>query len=304
MFSDNQQPDRNSGLELRASDLELVANLSARFGALPRPEELSSRRQELFAAIADQLTSHCWLALHGFPAEPPLTNGAANQAANGVNGHEKVAEDTEAEASRSTIHLKPIAEGTWTSARQRSAVLTAFQTLFDTAESPDFPLNGSPCGICTKVSRELVGNSGWSELVRTLRYEQFGDLFVCFRSQGPQQFNLWAGFRSFEAGEFTPREVAIVSAITGAVEWLPAVVTNVLPLPDIAHLPHRVRVAFRHFRTGKSTKEIAEQMGISQHTVVDYFKRIYRHFGVSSGRELLALLLAEGDFPSGDPEPE
>jgi DNA-binding CsgD family transcriptional regulator len=237
-----------------------------------------------------------WISLEGCVAESTPVTDAETPTSNGANGDQ--------EAARPSIDLKVVAEGNWASAGQRTAVLAAFQTLLDSPEFQERACPREPGGRCTQVRGALIGKPGWNDVVGSLQRAQFGDFFVCLRLLRPQEWNLFVGLRPAQGEEFTPRELAIVNALLGAVEWLPAVVTAPLPLPDIAHLPHRVRVAFRHFRTGKSTKEIAEQMGISHHTVVDYFKRIYRHFGVSSGRELLALLLADGDSPSGDPERE
>ena len=43
--------------------------------------------------------------------------------------------------------------------------------------------------------------------------------------------------------------------------------------------------------TGYTNREIAEQIGISQHTVKNYLFRMFKKFGVSSRTQLLWLLL-------------
>ncbi len=278
MTTDHQQPDRDpTALELQAADLELVASLVARSCSALRPEERGGRRQELLTAVAAQFATPCWLAFHGCRGE----------------------------ASTSPVELTVGAEGAWSSATQRSAVLASFEAL---ASSHQTCFLKSPAThsaqTCTLVRSELVSCPGWRKLAETIGRELLGDFVVCCRVQGAQHIKLWVGFRGADAAPFTPRELAMLSAIYAAVAWLPACGAAVLPLPDIAHLPHRVREAFHHFRTGKSTKEIAKQMGISHHTVGDYFKHIYRHFGVNSGRELLALLLASGELSTGNSEPE
>src|SRR5687768_4932517 len=42
---------------------------------------------------------------------------------------------------------------------------------------------------------------------------------------------------------------------------------------------------------GGSEKEIAQQLGVSRHTVHIYVKSVYRHFGVCTRAELSALVL-------------
>jgi DNA-binding CsgD family transcriptional regulator len=45
---------------------------------------------------------------------------------------------------------------------------------------------------------------------------------------------------------------------------------------------------------GDSRKQIAAALGLSEHTVGDYLKQLYRHFGVSSRGELQAHFIAGG----------
>ncbi|HZZ41624.1 MAG TPA: helix-turn-helix transcriptional regulator [Tepidisphaeraceae bacterium] len=50
----------------------------------------------------------------------------------------------------------------------------------------------------------------------------------------------------------------------------------------------RIRETLRHLLIGDSEKQIANKLGISQHTVHVYVKRLYRHYDVNSRGELLA----------------
>jgi DNA-binding CsgD family transcriptional regulator len=64
--------------------------------------------------------------------------------------------------------------------------------------------------------------------------------------------------------------------------------------PQPSDLPPRVRQVLRCFLEGDTEKDAAVRLGISTHTVNDYTKRIYRHFGVTSRVELLARWLRRG----------
>ena len=46
--------------------------------------------------------------------------------------------------------------------------------------------------------------------------------------------------------------------------------------------------------TGDTLKEVAQKLGLSEHTVGDYVKQIYKHFSVSSRAELLAHFISNG----------
>jgi DNA-binding CsgD family transcriptional regulator len=65
---------------------------------------------------------------------------------------------------------------------------------------------------------------------------------------------------------------------------------DALPEPT-GGLEPRARETLEHLLTGASEKQIAPRLGVSQHTVHMYVKKIYKRFGVSSRAELLARCL-------------
>ena len=56
-----------------------------------------------------------------------------------------------------------------------------------------------------------------------------------------------------------------------------------------AGLPLRERQVLQALQFGKSEKEVAIQLGLSQHTIHVYTKSLYKKFGVCSRPELLSL---------------
>jgi DNA-binding CsgD family transcriptional regulator len=58
-------------------------------------------------------------------------------------------------------------------------------------------------------------------------------------------------------------------------------------------LSPREREVLAQVLTGKSCKEIAETLGLSDHTIVDYLKRLHKHFGVNTRAELMACFISE-----------
>lgn len=63
---------------------------------------------------------------------------------------------------------------------------------------------------------------------------------------------------------------------------------------DAEAMAPRMRQTLGHLLRGDSEKQIANKLGISQHTVHVYVKRLYRHYGANSRGELLARFVASG----------
>ncbi len=64
--------------------------------------------------------------------------------------------------------------------------------------------------------------------------------------------------------------------------------------PSPMHLPQRARPVLACLLEGDGDKQIAARLGLSVHTVNEYTKAIYRHFGVRSRPELLARWIRRG----------
>lgn len=58
-------------------------------------------------------------------------------------------------------------------------------------------------------------------------------------------------------------------------------------------LPPRLRRTLQALLDGDSEKEAAKRMGLSPHTVHEYVRDLYRHFGVRSRAELLSRWIAK-----------
>lgn len=61
--------------------------------------------------------------------------------------------------------------------------------------------------------------------------------------------------------------------------------------PSPAHLPPHLHETLTHLLRGFSEKEAAARLGVTKDTAHNYVKSIYRHFGVRSRPELMALFL-------------
>ncbi|MBX9585118.1 MAG: helix-turn-helix transcriptional regulator, partial [Gemmataceae bacterium] len=94
--------------------------------------------------------------------------------------------------------------------------------------------------------------------------------------------------------DFTPRATAIVQAVCAAVGSLVGGPLARFADPGPSVPPPRCRQVLRCLLEGEGDKQIAAKLGLSRHTVNEYTKRVYRHFGVEGRTELLARWVRRG----------
>lgn len=110
-----------------------------------------------------------------------------------------------------------------------------------------------------------------------------------------EEDNIWSaiGFhRAWGKPAFSPRDSRIVHIIVREVRWL-----HEGSVPDskgerTPQLAPRLRPVFALLIDGQTRKRIAHHLGLSVHTIGDYIKDIYKHFGVSGRMELVRYFTA------------
>jgi DNA-binding CsgD family transcriptional regulator len=117
---------------------------------------------------------------------------------------------------------------------------------------------------------------------------------LSFFPLGDGAFSGIALYRKVGKPLFTDRETRIAHIIMSEVPWL-----HLQGWPEdrgasVPHLSLRQHTVLEMLLQSFSRKRIADELGISIHTVSGYVKEIYRHFGVNSHAELL------GRFYQGD----
>jgi DNA-binding CsgD family transcriptional regulator len=96
---------------------------------------------------------------------------------------------------------------------------------------------------------------------------------------------------------FGPREARIAHIVLTEVPWLHFQSWTDGATPAIAEAPRLTRseqAVMEHLAEGHGRKEIAARLRLSEHTVNDYVKIVYRHFGVNSQAKLISRL-SRGD---------
>jgi DNA-binding CsgD family transcriptional regulator len=94
--------------------------------------------------------------------------------------------------------------------------------------------------------------------------------------------------------DFTERERRIVHIIAEEVRWL-----HYTGLPEagddgIPSLSPRLKSVLTLLLDGQAPNQIASGLKLSPHTVKDYIKTLYKHFGVTSRAELMRRFMAGG----------
>jgi DNA-binding CsgD family transcriptional regulator len=100
--------------------------------------------------------------------------------------------------------------------------------------------------------------------------------------------------RHVGARDFNGRECAIASETMAAATALVGGPLARFGEPSPMALPPRAREVLRCLLDGDSDKQVGARLGLTRHTVNQYAKAIYAHFGVGSRAELLARWVRRG----------
>lgn len=165
-------------------------------------------------------------------------------------------------------------------------------------EHPDTGVMTSPFAaeLCetkvhlTRLRQHIVSNQRYetSPAYPLWQASDLGPLILSSRPMGEGHYSQISIYRRAESPLFTTRECKIAHIILTEVDWLhkegmPHKESRSLPglSPRCRHVMHLLLI-------GNSRKEIANLLSLSPHTVNDYVKEIFRHFGIHSTQELLA----------------
>lgn len=121
-----------------------------------------------------------------------------------------------------------------------------------------------------------------------------GDCMIGLYPVGPNVYSGIGLHRRRGRPPFTERERAIVQLVIEQVDWLHHYGTEVEASKKVLRLTGRQRQVLLLLMGGDSQRQIALKMQLSEHTVGDYIKEIYRRFGVNSRGELFAHFISGG----------
>jgi DNA-binding CsgD family transcriptional regulator len=187
----------------------------------------------------------------------------------------------------------PVVGHGWTPA-EHDVVLQLVRD-YESCGDPMVPFMRANYGRFFTVTRqEVVADRDWyaSDHVQEKRRPNDVDSFVMSHYYVPGYgWHMFGIHRAWGDRPFSERERSFVELLHGALGelWTRHGVTGGLPQRD--HLSGQLRQVFDLLCRGLSEKEISAAMSLSPHTVHEYVKKLYRHFGVRGRHELLAQII-------------
>ena len=138
---------------------------------------------------------------------------------------------------------------------------------------------------------DLLTDEAW----RTSEYYQqfvgpngFDEFILCAMRLTATDVSGLSFYRTFGKPAFGPEQCRTVARVIHHVAWLHAHAAPAAAVDPLIDLAPRERQVVQLLQAGEGRKAIAAKLGITEHTVGGYMKRIYRHYGVNSRGELQA----------------
>jgi DNA-binding CsgD family transcriptional regulator len=159
----------------------------------------------------------------------------------------------------------------------------------------------------TVLRHELIDDGEWYSSPSVERYRRAAHIDDCVMSihragaPGPaaepgQIMMVLAAFRGWnDPARFAGRDRLLMDSLHQGLEWLFRVEEKLQRVTRATALPPRLRQTLDFLLAGDTERQVAARMAISIHTVHDYVKALYAHFGVSSRGELMARWIQSGE---------
>jgi DNA-binding CsgD family transcriptional regulator len=174
--------------------------------------------------------------------------------------------------------------------------------------------NAQKLDMLTCLRGELVDDPAWQSDPHVLTYRKgtgMGDcmlsLFratergaafalIVFRAavSEPPPGSAAPGTDVVSAGRFGPRDRLLLDTLHRGIEGIYRAEESARRVTPAASLPPRLRQTLEFLLTGDTERQVALKMSLSVHTVHDYVKALYAHFGVSSRGALLSKWIGPG----------
>lgn len=194
------------------------------------------------------------------------------------------------------FRTEPPVERGWSSPKAR-------KTFYDYLQKNGPERDPVICGLArlrgravTRRRDQLIDDRGWYGSVHFNEYLRAAEIDACLHSIFPidaeQRFNIVCFFRPVGDRGFGSRDSRLLHIFHA--ELGPLVGRDLVTESSdrCRGLGPRLRDTLACFLLGANEKETGRRLGISVYTVHQYAKALYRHFGVHSRGELLALWIA------------
>ena len=175
------------------------------------------------------------------------------------------------------------------------AIYAAYMRELTPARDPVFSaLQSLTGGLVTRSRRKLVSDASWYRSVTWCDYHRparIDDrLISVFQISDDGLSSIITVHRAPRERGFSPRELRLFSFFHG--ELGPLVGRSLVSATEssLSKLTPRVRQTLACLIEGDSEKQAAARLGVSPATIHQYVTTLYRHFGVRSRAQLLALV--------------
>ena len=252
---------------LELSDVETIVGLLATAGDPTVERALADRKRILLQGVADLIQADVWLW-------------------STVARHEKVEGDVAA------INL---IDGGWRDDAERAAFIR-YATDPATAIPGHEPVTAlARRGLHFTVRRqELYEPEVWERIEPHFQATGLSDFISSVYPINDDYFSGIGFYRRRPNPPFGDRERTIVHVVFQQVDWLHRDGSETSAGSSVLRLTGRERQVLLYLLGGHKRKQIAEKLKLSEHTVGDYMKSIYRQLQVTSRGELLARFISGG----------
>jgi DNA-binding CsgD family transcriptional regulator len=168
-------------------------------------------------------------------------------------------------------------------------------------------------GTITAARRDVVHDNDWYKSPNVERFRRPAALDDCIVSVQRHEKNstdegslrVLMVFRKWDAPtRFGVRERRLVDILHAGLEWMYHAEATMERVTRATELSPRLRQTLVCLLAGDTERQTAERLSLSIHTVHDYVKALYTHFGVSSRSELVSRWVQSGGTlpPAGHPK--
>lgn len=249
---------------LPLDDVKAIVRLLGRIAGMTEP--IVERRRELVRLLSELIDADIWMWIHS--RIDPATNYPT---------------------------AFKILDGGWTGDSERSAFLSA---LHDPEINAAIIAKQVSTAHRTTLRQEVLSDHDAAEAKLLARWSQMCGMRENITTAYVLSEHAFSGMgfhRRVGKPPFTDRERCIVHVIASQIDWLHRAETDVPANTDkLLDLSPRQRVVLVHLLGGESRKRIAFRLKLSEHTIADHMKVIYKNFNVSSHPELLSLFMSGG----------
>lgn len=148
--------------------------------------------------------------------------------------------------------------------------------------------------IVTCTTEQIVDPGRRDEALQRIRVMEWSDSLVAGYPLGPSAFSGLGFHRRKPKPRYSERERLIVQLVVEQVDWLHRYGSNVPANEKVLRLTGRQRQVLMFLLSGDSQRQISLKMQVSEHTIGEHVKEIYRRFNVNSRGELFAHFVTGG----------